>query len=65
MQDVFVIIRVLQVFQKYLNNYEPIKGIKINGSLDQLLPNKIVLTPNAIVAMIVAKGQVAIKVEGL
>ena len=50
---------------KYLNNYEPIKGIKINGSLDQLMPNKIVLTPNAIVAMIVAKGQVAIKVEGL
>ncbi|MBY0246011.1 MAG: DUF4403 family protein [Sphingobacteriaceae bacterium] len=50
---------------KYLTNYEPVKGVKINGSLNQLAPNKIFLTPSAIVAMIIAKGNVSVKIEGL
>lgn len=49
----------------YLNNYQPTKGVKINGALGQVSPNKIVLTPNAIVAMLVANGKVAISVDGL
>lgn len=49
----------------YLNNYQPIKGVKINGSLGQITPNKVILTPNAIVAIVVATGKVAITIDGL
>lgn len=49
----------------YLNNYQPIKGVKVNGKLIELSPNKVILTPNAIVAMIVANGKVAVSVDGL
>ena len=49
----------------YLNNYQPIKGIRVTGSLGQITPNKVILTPNAIVAMVVATGKVALKIEGL
>lgn len=49
----------------YLNNYQPLKGIRITGSLGQITPNKVILTPNAIVAMVVATGKVALKIDGL
>ncbi len=48
----------------YLNNYQPIKGVKVNGTLSGISPNKIILTPNAIVAMVVASGKVAITIDG-
>ncbi|RZK67541.1 MAG: DUF4403 family protein, partial [Pedobacter sp.] len=49
----------------YLTNYQPAKGVRVNGNLGQLSPNKIILTPNAIVAMVVANGKVAISIDGL
>ncbi len=49
----------------YLNNYQPIKGVKVNGTLGQITPNKVILTPNAIVAMVIATGKVAITIDGL
>ncbi len=49
----------------YLTNYQPVKGVKVNGSMTDLAPNKIFLTPNAIVAMVVAKGKVAISIDGM
>ncbi|MFM6975733.1 MAG: DUF4403 family protein [Sphingobacteriaceae bacterium] len=49
----------------YLSNYQPIKGIKVNGAMNNLTPAQIFLTPQAIVTMIVAKGKVAIKIDGL
>jgi hypothetical protein len=49
----------------YLNNYEPIKGVKVNGTLGQITPNKVILTPNAIVAMVVATGKVSVSIDGL
>ncbi|MGB4776539.1 MAG: DUF4403 family protein [Daejeonella sp.] len=49
----------------YLTNYQPVKGVKINGSLTELAPNKIFLTPDAIITMIVAKGKVAVSIDGL
>ena len=49
----------------YLTNYEPMKGVKINGTLSQITPNKVILTPNAIVAMVVATGKVAVSIDGL
>ncbi len=49
----------------YLNNYQPIKGVKVNGSLGGISPNKVILTPNAIVAMVIATGKVAVTIDGL
>lgn len=54
-----------KTMKTYLTNYQPVKGVKVNGSLGQISPNKIVLTPNAIVAMLVANGKVAISIDGL
>jgi len=49
----------------FLTNYEPIKGVKVNGAMTQLSPNKIFLTPNALIAMVVAKGKVGISINGM
>ncbi len=49
----------------YLHNYQPMKGVKVNGSLGQITPNKVMLTPNAIVAIVVATGKMAVSIDGL
>ncbi|WP_207534291.1 DUF4403 family protein [Desertivirga arenae] len=49
----------------FLTNYEPMKGVKVNGAMTQLSPNRIFLTPNALVAMVVAKGKVGISINGM
>lgn len=49
----------------FLNNYEPVKGVKVNGSLSQLAPSRIVLTPGAMIAMVLAKGKVGISINGM
>ncbi len=51
--------------KNYLNNYQPAKGVRVNGRVDGLTPKKITLTPNAIVTMITADGKVSISVDGL
>ncbi len=51
--------------KQYLNNYEPIKGVKVSGAVADLGPQKITLTPNAIVTMLVAKGKVGININGM
>lgn len=54
-----------QSMKGYLNGYEPVKGVKVNGVLTSLQPHKVILTPNAIVAMILANGKVSVKIEGM
>lgn len=54
-----------KIMKTYLNNYQPIKGVNVSGNITGLNPDKIVLTPNAIVAIITAKGQVVIRIDGL
>lgn len=49
----------------YFNNYEPLKGVRVNGTLTELAPNKILLTQNAMVVMVVAKGKAAISINGM
>jgi len=51
--------------KNYLTNYQPVKGVKINGAVNSLSPQKISLTPNAIVTMITANGKVSISVDGI
>ena len=50
---------------EYLTNYQPVAGVKINGRLTQLNPDKVLLAPNAIIAMVIAKGKLAVSVDGL
>lgn len=54
-----------QTMATYLNNYQPIKGVVVNGTLGQITPNKVILTPNAIVAYVNTTGKVAVTINGL
>ncbi len=46
-------------------NSEVIKGVKLAGKIDQVVPDKVILTPTGIIAVVMAKGKVELKVEGL
>ena len=54
-----------KVLKNYLNNYQPIKGVNVSGNITTLSPNKIILTPTNIIALITATGQVAVRIQGL
>lgn len=54
-----------KTIKNYLTNYEPAKGIKVNGALYSFAPQRITLTPNAIVQMITASGKASITVDGI
>ena len=49
----------------YLKGYQPVKGIHVSGALTTMQPGQLILTPQAIVSMLEAKGKLAIKVDGL
>ncbi|MFL9843098.1 DUF4403 family protein [Flavobacterium rhizosphaerae] len=51
--------------QPYLNNYSPVNGVFINGTLNDFEFDKIALTNNAIVAFIKATGKIDIKIDGV
>ncbi len=51
--------------KNYLNNYSPTKGVRVNGKVDALRPQKISLTQNAIITMITANGKVSFSVDGM
>lgn len=46
-------------------NSEYRKGIKLSGKIENVQPDKVYLTPTSIVAVVLAKGKVELKVEGL
>lgn len=46
-------------------NTEFKKGVKLSGKIDAVQPDKVYLTPTSIVALVMAKGKVEVKVEGL
>ena len=49
----------------YLTNYSPMKGVYINGSLQDFEFEKIELTNKAILAFIKTTGTINVKVDGL
>jgi hypothetical protein len=51
--------------EPYLNNYSPIKGVFVNGSLDDFNFEKVELTNKAIIAFITTSGKMNIKIDGL
>ncbi|RYU97209.1 DUF4403 family protein [Emticicia agri] len=46
-------------------NSEYRKGVRLSGKIDSVLPDKVYLTPSSIVAVVLAKGKVELKVDGL
>lgn len=49
----------------YLNNYSPMKGVFINGSLNDFEFEKVEITNNAIIAFINASGKMNVKIDGM
>jgi hypothetical protein len=46
-------------------NSEYRKGVKLSGKIESVIPDKVYLTPTSIVAVVLAKGKVELKVDGL
>ncbi|GAB2533337.1 DUF4403 family protein [Spirosoma aerophilum] len=54
-----------KVLQESLKNNQVVKGITINGRIDEIKPDQVYLTPTALLAVVNARGRINIKVEGL
>ena len=50
---------------QYLTNYSPIKGVFLNGNLDDFEFTKMQLTNQAIIAHIKTKGQISVTIDGM
>lgn len=51
--------------EPYLKNYSPMKGVFVNGSLDDFVFEKVELTNKAIIAFITTSGKMSIKIDGM
>jgi Domain of unknown function (DUF4403) len=51
--------------QPYLNNYSPMAGVFVNGTLDDFEFDKVTLTDNAIIAFIKGSGKINLKIDGM
>jgi hypothetical protein len=49
----------------YLSNYSPMKGVFVNGTMDDFEFEKVELTNNAIIAFITATGKMNVKIDGM
>lgn len=54
-----------KAIRQQLTNRKVAKGIDFGGRLDTLDPDQVYLTPSSLVALIVAKGRIEIKIDGL
>ncbi len=54
-----------KAIRQQLTNKKVAKGIGFGGRLDALDPDQVYLTPTSLVALIVAKGRIEIKIDGL
>lgn len=51
--------------QVYFNNYQPVKGVIINGKLEKLETSDVYLIKDAIVALISVGGNLNVKLDGM
>lgn len=51
--------------QPYLNNYSPMPGIFVNGTLNDFEFDKVELTNSAIIAFIKGSGKIDLKIDGM
>jgi hypothetical protein len=49
----------------YLNNYSPMKGVFINGTLNDFEFEKVEITDKAMIAFITATGKMNVKIDGM
>ena len=49
----------------YLSNYSPMKGVFVNGNLNDFEFEKVEITDKAIIAFITTTGKMNITIEGL
>lgn len=54
-----------KAIRQQLTNRKVAKGVAFGGRLDHLDPDQVYLTPTSLVALIVAKGQIDVKIDGL
>lgn len=50
---------------KYLNNYSPTSGVFVNGKMNDILFEKVLLTNNSIVAFLNITGKVKVSINGM
>ena len=51
--------------QNMLSQNNLAKGIQLNGTINEIVPDRVYLTPDNIYSVVFAKGQVSLKIEGL
>ncbi|MFD0990646.1 DUF4403 family protein [Mariniflexile jejuense] len=54
-----------QTMLGYLNNYSPMSGVFVNGTMDEIEFQRIKLTNNAILAFLKVTGNISVTVDGL
>lgn len=54
-----------KTIQKALSNYKVTEGVILKGSLSDILPDKVYLTPKHLYSVVFASGKVNLKVDGL
>lgn len=54
-----------QTMLNYLNNYSPMPGVFVNGTMEDIDFQRVELTNNAILAFLKVKGNISVTVDGL
>lgn len=54
-----------KAIRQQLTNRKVAKGVAFGGRLDNLDPDQVYLTPTSLVALIIANGQIEVKIDGL
>jgi 3-phosphoglycerate kinase len=49
----------------YLNNYSPMKGVFVNGAMNDFEFEKVEITNKAIIAFITTTGKMSVKIDGM
>jgi hypothetical protein len=49
----------------YLNNYSPMKGVFVNGTMGDFEFEKVEITDKAIIAFITTSGKMSVKIDGM
>jgi hypothetical protein len=54
-----------KAIRQQLTGRKVAKGVDLGGRLDTLVPDQVYLTPTSLVALVVAKGRIEVKIDGL
>ncbi len=52
-------------FEEYLDNYSPVKGVFVNGTLNDITFDRMEVTSKAMIAFIKTSGEISVKIEGM